>query len=255
MEKPNPPERTWYERVFELSDLTFSNPELKAFLDVDQYPDWVTNVMIELSRQGLHLTPLRGMAALTPKKLGMSLGQKCANLYAIGNQVQAGITALENPQTAAKAVAYIERLGRKKEHPVVASTIQALDTTGSLLLELANGSDEFEKIVHLAFKEALNQTDYGEAVQFFQGFAQGISSPGILPGKLAQSTDATPIYQKMYFHWQEIDRLHTVIELYDFLIKVGVSKPMLGDIERLRTLCKRIGYSPNKKNRPPKQKP
>jgi hypothetical protein len=194
------------------------------------------------------------MAALTPKKLGMSLGQKCANLYAIGNQVQAGITALENPQTAAKVVAYFERLGRQKEHPVVASTIQALDTTSSLLLELANGSDEFEKIVHWAFKAALEQTDYGEAVQFFQGFAQGISSPGMLPGKLAQSTDATPIYQRMYFHWQEIDRLHTVTELYDFLLKVGVSKPMLGDIERLRTLCKRIGYSPGKKGRPPKAK-
>ena len=254
MEKKNLPKQKWYERVFETTDLTFSNPELKPFVDVDQYPQWVTNIMVELSRKCLHLSPLRGMAAITPRKLGMNLGQKCANLYAIGNQVKAGITAMENPQNAEKAVALMEQLEKNKENPVAASTLHAMEVTGSLIEEMANDADEFEKIVHSAFKEALEQPDYGEAVQFFQGFAQGISSPGLLPGRLAQSTDATLIYQKMFFHWQEIDQLRTVTELFDFLLKVGISKPMLGDIDRLRTLCKRIKYAPGKRGRPSKDK-
>lgn len=248
-EKENPPKQTWYERVFETTDLNFSNPKLDPYLNVDKYPEWVVLVMSELSRQGLHLSPLRGLAAISPKKLGMNLGQKCANLYAIGNQFKAGF---ENPQNVEKVVAFIEQLEKNKENPVVASTMQSMEIAGSLLIELANGSDEFEKIVHNAFREALEQTNYVEAVQFFQGFAHGISSPGILPGRLAQSTDATPIYYKMFFHWQEVDRLHTVTELYDFLLKVGISKPMLGDIDRLRTLCKRIKYAPGKRGRPPK---
>ena len=188
---------------------------------------------------------------MTPRKLGLNLGQKCANLYAMGNQVQAGF---ENPQNIEKAVTYIEQLEKNAENPVVASTLHSLELAGSLMVEMAEDSEKFEKIVHNAFKEALDQTNYAEAVQFFQGFAQGISSPGLKLGKLAQSTEATTIYQKMFFHWQEIDQLPTVTALHDFLLKVGIAKIMLGDIDRLRTLCKRIGYAPGKRGRPPKPK-
>jgi hypothetical protein len=249
MENGNPPEKTWYEQVFETTDLTFANPELKPYLDVDQYPLWVENIMVELSRQGLHLSPLRTMAAITPKKLGMNLGQKCANLYAIGNQFQAGITAMENPQNAEKVVALIEQLVKNKENPVAASTLHAMEVTGSLIEEMAEDATEFEKIVHNAFREALKQTNYGEAVQFFQGFAQGISSPGIVAGKLAQATDATSIYYKMFYHWQEVEQLGKVTELYEFLLKRGFTEQTLGDIERLKTICKRIKYAPGKRKR------
>jgi hypothetical protein len=252
MENENTPKQKWYERVFETTDLTFSNPELKPYLDVDQYPKRVVNVMVELSRQALHLSPVRGLVSITPKKLGMNLGQKCANLYAIGNQLQAGFAALENPQNEKNFIALFEHLEKQKENPAVAGGLHSMQVAGSLLEELANGSDEFEKIVHNAFREALEQTDYAEAVQFFQGFAQGISSPGILPGQLAQATEATPIYQKMYFHWQEVDQLKTVTELHGFLLKIGIPKTVLGDIDRLKTLCKRIEYAPGKRGRPPK---
>lgn len=250
-QKENPPQPTWYQRVFETTDLTFTNPELNPYLNVDEYPQWVVNMMMEVSRQGLHLSPIRSLVDITPRKLGLNLGQKCANLYALGNQMQTAMTACENPQYLEKAVAIIDQFENNKENPVVASTLHLIKVAVPLIEEMVKGQEEFEKIVHGAFKEALDQTNYGEAVQFFQGFAQGISSPGILLGKLAQSTDATPIYHKMFLHWQEIDQLRTVTELYEFLLKVGISKPILGDIERLRTLCKRIKFAPGKKGRPP----
>lgn len=247
MEPENKPERTWYERVFETTDLNFSNPKLDPYLNVEKYPDWVTNIMIELSRQGLHLSPIRAMKEITPKKLGMNLGQKCANFYAIQNFVQAGLSAMENPQHAEKVVAMLEKFEEEKKNPAVASTLHAMEVTGALVEELENDSDKFEKIVHNAFREALDQPDYGEAVQFFQGFAQGISSPGIVAGKLAQNTDATSIYSRMFYHWQEVDQLGTVVALYDFLLKRGFTEQTLGGIERLKTICKRIRYAPGKR--------
>jgi hypothetical protein len=248
-EKENTPARPWFYRVYETTDLAFSNPKLDPYLNVDKYPKWVVNIMTELSRQGLHLTPVRSMKAITPRNLGMNLGQKCANLYAIFGPIEA---VLDDPEKIKKATALLEHFEKNKENPVVASTLHAIHVAGELVTELAQGVDEFYKTVHNAFKEALEQANYAEAVQFFQGFAQGISSPGIKHGKLAQSTEATTIYQKVFFHWQEIEQLQNVTALYDFLLKVGISKPLLGDIDRLRTLCKRIEYAPGKRGRPSK---
>src|ERR1017187_668042 len=89
MQSENKPKTTWYELVFETTDLTAKNPALEPYVRVEHYPEWLMNVMAELSRQGLHLSPAKDMNPVTPKKLGLLLGQKCANLYAIGNQVQA----------------------------------------------------------------------------------------------------------------------------------------------------------------------
>ena len=164
------------------------------------------------------------------------------------------MAVLENPQNEQKITALLEQLERHKENSVVADGLHSMHVTGSLVMDLAANSDEFEKIVHNAFKEALDQPNYAEAVQFFQGFAQGISSPGLKQGKLAQSTEATAIYQKMFLHWQEVDQLGTVTELYDFLLKRGFTEQTLGGIERLQTICKRIGYAPGKRKQHSKAK-
>jgi hypothetical protein len=249
MENQNQTESTWYQRVFDTINLPNSTPELDPYLDVDKYPEWVRLVVVELSRQSSHLTPVKDLAVVTPEKVGKYLGQKCANCYAIGNQLQAGITALENPQNAKRVATTLNNLEEHKENPVVASLHHSTGVTGLLIAEFANDGEAFDKIVHDAFKEALDQKNYDEAVQFFQGFAKGLSKPGLKSGKLAQATDATPIYLKIFFHWQEVDQLGTVIELYDFLLKRGFTEQTLGGIERLKTICKRIKYAPGKRKR------
>ena len=89
-------------------------------------------------------------------------------------------------------------------------------------------------------------------MEFFQGFAEGVSKPGFKSGKFAQATDATPIYLTMWMHWQKVDRLSSVPALKNFLVKSGLSESMVGDISRLRKLCTRIGYAPGKRGRPAK---
>ena len=231
VEKKSKPAVAWYERVFESTDLECKDPELKPLLEVEKYPEWVVNVLAELSRQGLHLSPVKEMIRITPKRLGLLLGQKCANYYAIGNRLEA--TGGTRPEVVERSLARIEQMEKQRDNPVVASALQGYEIVGSLIIEMADGAKQFETIIHNAFKEALDQTNHAEAVLFFQGFARGIASPGYLQGQLSQSTEATPIYYRMFMHWPQVDKLGTVTELYDYLQKIGLSKQLLGDIDRL----------------------
>jgi hypothetical protein len=131
--------------------------------------------------------------------------------------------------------------------------LQVLPVIATLLTRW--GTDwfpRFEEVLHRAFKEALEQECYEEAVSFFQGFAKGISKPGLRSGTAALSTTATVIYQKLYFHWREVEQLQSVPELRTFLIRNGLSEPVLGEPERLEKLCERMGLSFRKRGRPRK---
>ena len=58
--------------------------------------------------------------------------------------------------------------------------IDAIEGRVHLLMHLGARIEHFQKTVNRACKEALDQPDYGEAVQFFKGFARGLSFPQIL---------------------------------------------------------------------------
>jgi hypothetical protein len=251
----NQTQSTWYQRVFETIDLPNSTPELDPYLDFEKYPEWVTLVMVKLFDQRSHLTPVKDLAVVTPEKVGKLLGQKCANYHAVVTQVMAGNTMMENPQNFEKAMALMDEIEKKKDDPAMASLYHIAGVVGNLITEFAQDGEAFDKIVHDAFTAALNQPSLDEAAQFFRGFAKGISKPGLKSGKLVQFTDATNIYGTMFFQWQEVDRLRTVAELYDFLLERGFTEQTLGGIERLKTLCKRIKYAPGKRKRPPDPKP
>jgi hypothetical protein len=116
----------------------------------------------------------------------------------------------------------------------------------------ADGCETNERAVLESFKLALGQPNHQEAVEFFKGFATGLSKVGIKGASLAGATDATPIYSMMVAHRQEVDRLPSVPKLREFLIRKGMAEQVVGDISRLRRLCTRIGYTPGKRGRPKK---
>ena len=132
--------------------------------------------------------------------------------------------------------------------------LHAGNITGLLLEEFTKYFPEFERKVHMAFKAALDQPNYQEAVEFFRGYAAGLARPGIKNGQLAKRTEATTLQLKMFMHSEEISKLKNVRELRAFLLKNGVTKQMLGDDERLQKLCTRLGYAPGKRGRPSKPK-
>jgi hypothetical protein len=155
-----------------------------------------------------------------------------------------------NPAHVEKGTELARQLEAQKDRPGCASALHMLNLEAMYLGELPEVADAFEKSVHEAFKKALEQADYNEAVGFFQGFAKGPSKQGFRAGKLDQDTLATPIYLKVWAHWQEVDRLQNVTELHNFLLKNGFTEATLGDPDRLKRLCGRIKYAPGKRGRP-----
>jgi hypothetical protein len=121
-----------------------------------------------------------------------------------------------------------------------------------LVADFSKDVEQVENNALQAFKSALDQPSHKEAAEFFQGFAKGLSKKGITLKGMARETTATPIYEKMFFHWQEVDRLRSVPHLKVFLLNNGLTEAIIGDISRLRRLCTRIGYAPGKRGRPPK---
>jgi hypothetical protein len=238
---------TWYQRAIEWPDVVESNPVVEPYVNFDKQPAWLRNVERELSRQGLHLGPKKEIASITAQEAGKLLGQICANNYAIEGHLRGA--AEKNNKTKVEQ-ALLKKIKEGKDAPAAASALHKKHVSEALTEEYEKFKTSMLKKVREAFDEALTQPKYSEAAEFFLGFSKGLAKPGVKDGKLAFATDATQIYTEMFYHWQEVDRLNNVTELYDWLSKRGV--PNLGDIDRLRTICKRIKYAPGKRGRPTK---
>ena len=87
--KKNRCKRTWYERVFESTDLPNSTPKSDAHANVEKRPKWVLKVTVEILSQVMPAISIKKLREITPKNVGKFLGQKYANLYALKENPQA----------------------------------------------------------------------------------------------------------------------------------------------------------------------
>ena len=241
MKKGQKGKSTWYERAYALTNLDDTKPD--EFFELGKRPKWFVKVKIALTSQAMPTIPVKQLWTVTPNKVGRFWGQKFANLYVFGGKSNVP----ENPQKIQKAIDHW--LGRKNE-PGALDVIRQLEMLKRSFQTLANNFGKLEQNALKVFKMALEQPQYEEAVEFFKGFAAGISKQGMVSKNLAGETDATPIYKMILAHWREVDRLSSVPQLREFLINHGMPDQVVGDISRLRRLCTRIGYAPGKRGRP-----
>ena len=236
---------TWYEQVLNRLD----PDKLPGTLgDFDCEPEWVKNVTRELAQACAPGFQFAKARQVTPNFVGRVLGQNCANLYAIGDRLPGVVFTPEGIERAEKI---IETLAAKRQEVGVASVLQSFEFAGEMMESLDESAvTQFEAGLHAAFREALDQPNYSETVQFFSGFAQGLAKPGISAKGLARNTTATTIYFKLFLHRAEIKKLHTVPELREFLIGSGIPEGMLGQPKRLEKICERIKLSLAKRGRP-----
>ena len=90
----------WCEKLFDELDFESVWPtNLQLPARWDNCPKWLINVSRELIQQSMPSTPIRRVEHITPHRLGSFLGQHCANLYAIGDILQAGAKHLANEKT------------------------------------------------------------------------------------------------------------------------------------------------------------
>lgn len=224
--------------------------QLKKFLDVNSYPEWLVNVCKEIFQQATPAAKLQTFKMDSPKSVGLWLGQNIANFYAIGETVQRALDAGRN--NSEQIDAFEKRIASNAHLPSVQNLLRVMKIFGHLEKELAKEASRLERMAFRAFKLAIDQESYQESVDFFQGFAKGISKRGLNGTRLARSTDATNIYMTMFYNWEKVDSFQNVAMLRDFLLQIGFTEQQLGGPDRLHKLCYRVKYRPGKRGRPPK---
>ena len=246
MQKRQKGNSRWYERAYALTD--WDDIKLDGFFNsetFDTHPAWYKNVLMGLLSQAMPAIPVKQLRSISPNKVGRFWGQKFATLFAFGGK--SGMA--QNPE---KMQAAIDAWEKRTNQPGAVDTIRQMKMIKGWLQFGADSCEGNERAMLESFKLALGQPNHQEAVEFFKGFATGLSKVGIKGASLAGATVATPIYSMMLTHWHEVDRLPSVPKLREFLVSKGMDEQVVGDISRLRRLCTRIGYAPGKRGRPRK---
>jgi len=244
--KAAPTDHTWCRQIFDALD--FAQDGGSGFA-IEKEPDWVCNILRELVQQAAPAICLRKPKGFLPRELGLYLGQQCANLYAMGTMFEEATP--DKLEAGKRALNLFEN---HRDKPGVESLLTLLSQLESWTQNFESTVETFEQTLHNAFKAALTQPDYSQAVQFFQGFATGIAKPGLSRSGLARTTTATLIYQKLFTHRREVENLSNYPTLREFLIRNGVNENLVGSIRRLQKLCERIGLRLAKRGRPRKSR-
>jgi hypothetical protein len=241
------PEHSWCQKIFDELDPPDSLVE-EAGWDIENESKWVQNVLTELMQQAMPAFCIRKPKGFSPRETGLYLGQQCANLYSMGEMVPE-----QTPEQIKAAEAKVKFLEQNRSVPGVGSLLDLTESLDPSLASLAEFYPIFEKALHHAFQEALDQPKREDAAEFFQGFAKGISRAGLSKAGLTGSTTATLIYFKLFFHRREVERLKNCPALRQFLIQNGVPENVLGCEGRLQKLIGRIGLTLGKRGRPSKK--
>jgi hypothetical protein len=234
---------TWYEQVFE--SLDFADIAKSDDLDIKTEPPWVVIVLRELTQQMMPALSFRKMAVVTPRGVGRYIGQQHANQVATAIALEKANT----PENVARAKPFVEMLQKNENHPAVGSLRKAIEFMNGALQSHNVVKRRFNEVVLTALKVTWEQPNQSEAAAFFGGLAEGLSKPGIRECRAVRATTATPIYLRLFIHRRDVEKLNSVRELREFLLRVGMTEQVLGDPSRLEKLCGRIGLSFGKPGR------
>jgi len=156
------------------------------------------------------------------------------------------------PERLAQDKAMLEQLAKNTNDPASVSLLAALEFRANALAAVEPLRERLNEITLDALKTAWEQPSQLERLAFFRGLAEGLSKP-CLPSR---GTDATPIYQRLWIHRREIEKLKSVPELHAFLLSTGLSENVLGRpdahgrFKRLEKVCERLELSLGKPGRP-----
>lgn len=217
--------------------------------ELENLPMWVENLAREIAKQ--NFPALRGKRGeFNAEILGLFLGQQCAKVYSWATYGEQLLDAQPNltPERLAALEKMLKSIDLKNidttQIPILAR--QAID-----IVQNPEQIAEFVEICHSAFRAALDQESYAQAVEFFVGFAEGLRN---WQGVGGAYTDATPIYQTLYFNWRDVEKLGSVPELRAFLISRGLTEQQLGsDPKRLQKICERLCLKFRARGRPRKK--
>jgi hypothetical protein len=190
-------------------------------------PGWVRTIDRELTRR-LFPVRIRKGEKPTPRKIGQLLGQTYANIGWI-------LDCLRRPETALR-----DRFER--------STKEFLEQDYEESFA-ANIRDKFDAdLVHVqcAYRHVLNRSlllatarPFNEAAEFFDGFAQAVHKRASDDSLWEEKYSTTAAYYVLRRDWEFVESFKNVSDLHTFLqFKLG--RNAAGDLERTRSLAKRL---------------
>lgn len=237
-----PPMSAWMQRLgTEVARLEEFFPKW-PILD-DGTPDWVKRVEREVASALFPVAKDIELDGFTPRRMGLLLGQNCANAvwlmewFAEKRREEEARTTTGGGNPASG------------ESPVLDGRLQA-QADRDVMLIVTKWYPGMRRLAKLSLCSAVDRT-YEEMSEFLLGFADGF---GRKPGRMGFSefgSSALEIYVLLLMTWKLVTRFGSVRELHAFLVKV-LGSHRTGDLKRLEKICQRMGLSYRKPGRPRK---
>jgi hypothetical protein len=231
----------WLKRLVDELDKIEPLMPYKFLPEGVEYPQWVLKVEREFS---LVVLPSAIVKApdfkLTPKRMGAVLGHVC--------EMAVWMMEWMSHQT--------ENSGKNDgtpspENSPATITEEEWDKGLKALISLENWYLALRRLAKRALCSSVDQT-YEDMTDFLLGYADAFSRK---PRTFQAGNMGNPtfeIYIFMLTFWQAIDRLDSVRELHELLVKVFGAR-RTGDQKRIEKICQRIGLSFRKAGRPKKK--
>jgi hypothetical protein len=223
----------WLKRLAaEIEKIESYFPKNNLVID-ESCPAWVRKVEQEFSLAMLPAAKLRDSDfEITPKRMGALIGHMCE-----------------------MAVWMTEWLGSTIENPPkvisVETTEEQMEPTKKFFASYEAWFNAMRRLAKLSLCSCVDQT-YADMTDFLQGYTDGFSRKPKTFGFGDVGHTAIEIYQFMLVHWRFIDRLGSVREFHELLVKcLGAAR--VGDQKRVEKICQRVGLNFRKAGRP-KQK-
>jgi hypothetical protein len=231
----------WLKRLANELDKLEPLMPIKLLPDGIEYPKWVMNVEREFSLVVLPSAKLKDPdVKITPKRMGAVLGHICEMavwmMEWMGHQI-------ENPDKKGESDLPKESLAKITE-----------EEWGKGLVTLNSLVDWYLALRRLAKRALCSCVDqtYEDMTDFLLGYSDAFSRK---PRTFQVGNIGNPtfeIYVFMLIFWQAINRLDSVRQLHELLVKVfGATR--MGDQKRIEKICQRIGLSFRKVGRPKKR--
>lgn len=223
-------ERQWFHRLADELDKLEALMPFRVLPDTTTHPEWVLNVEREVSISMLPAAKLRAANyEITPKRMGALLGHMCAMAAWMMESLQFQIDNHNPVKCPQLTEAEIE---------------SGLKLLGSFI-KWYEGVRRFAK---LALCACVDRT-YLEMRDFLLGYGDGFSHKPLTFGYGDFGSTTIEIYHYMLRFWPAIEKLKSVRQLHEELMKVfGANK--VGDQKRIEKICQRIGLSFRKPGRP-----
>jgi len=225
--------KKWFARLVGELDRAEKFMPVKFLPDGVEHPQWVENVERELALVLLPAAKLRkANFAITPRRMGALTGHGCG--------------------MAVWLVEWLESIVESSEK-IEGVTLTEVDMqeVEKFLGGLCDWYQAMRRLAKLALCSCVDQP-YEDMTHFLTGFADGFSrKPKTFKGS-DMGNPTFEIYRLMIVFWKPIERLNSVREFHELLVKVfGANR--VGDQKRIEKICQRIGLRFGKPGRPKKK--